>query len=102
MIRTLRQELVRAAGRHRRPAWIACAIAIETATAAAKFADQLSNYTWGPPNKLPRELVRVPRSLRRIFGASVSVLKRSGRRRKDRRKHNRRWMPNQDDPRLPG
>ncbi len=69
---------------------------IESERARAAFGDALSSRLWGPPPKRPRRKVSVPCSLRRMFGRHVEVVRMGGRKRKDRRKHNRRWMPEQD------
>lgn len=60
------------------------------------FARQLGAYWWGPAPELPKRKVSVPRSLRRNLGRYVEVIHRGGRKRKDRRRHNRRWMPERD------
>jgi hypothetical protein len=60
------------------------------------FGRALSARWWGPTPPPPSRKVSVPRSLRWRLGRYIEEIKVTGRRKKDRRKHNRRWMPEQD------
>lgn len=61
------------------------------------FSRQLSARMWGPVEHNERQ-VSVPRRLRPMLGRYIDQIDHGGgRKRKDRRKHNRRWMPERDD-----
>lgn len=93
---TLRHHMVRIAGMTGER-WLPLAIRLEMSRAYRSFGAQFSRMVWGPAPPPRVVLVSVPRRLRPRFGRYVKDSPGKGRKRKDRRKHNRRWMPEQDE-----
>lgn len=88
-----RKAMVRLAGIAGPRRQLMTLIAYELDRSYMAFGRALSNRLWGFAPKRPTRKVSVPRSLRHRFGRYVEEPRRGGRKRKNRRKHNRRWMP---------
>lgn len=91
-----RKTLVRLAGHVGGRGRIILMLRYEMDCAYGAFGRSMGAYLWGGISLAPMRKVSVPRSLRHRLGRYVEELRTGGRRRKDRRKHNRRWMPEQD------